>query len=82
MDSEDRDMKIVYDKRADALNIILKRGKVHRTVEIAPEVLVDFDKAGNPLYLEVIGASEKLGKRNFREVAVGRKTLRLPAVVS
>ena len=75
-------MKIIYDKKADALNIILKRGKVHRTVEIAPEVLVDFDKAGHPLYLEVIGASEKLGKKNFREVAVGGKTLRLPAVVS
>lgn len=75
-------MRITYDREADALNIILKKGKVARTVEVAPEVLADLDRSGNLLSLEVIGAREKLGGENFREVAVGRKRIRLPVGVS
>lgn len=72
-------MRITYDREADALNIILKRGKVARTVEAAPEVLIDLDSKGNPLYVEIIGASEKLGKKNFSNVAIGKRIVHLPA---
>ena len=61
-------MKISYDKKADALNIVLREGRVKKTIELAPEVLLDLDSKGRPLYLEVIGASEKLGKKNTQEV--------------
>ena len=71
-------MKISYDKEADALNIVLKKGHVARTAEISPEVLADFDKNGDPLYIEIIGASEKFGKNDFRRVIVGSKSLTLP----
>ena len=60
-------MKITYDPKADAVNIVFRKGRVNKTVELAPEVLLDFDNKGNPLYLEIIGASEKLGKKNARE---------------
>ena len=73
-------MKIAYDKKADALNIILRKGKVARTVEIAPEVFVDLDSRGAPLYLEIVGASEKIGRKNFSDVAVGNKIVQMPAV--
>ena len=56
-------MKITYDSKIDALSIVLKTGEVSRTVEIAPEVFMDLDNKGNPLYIEVVGASEKIGKR-------------------
>ncbi len=72
-------MKISYDKDVDALNVSLRAGVVAKTVEIAPEVLVDLDKKGNPLYLEIIGASEKIGKKNFRKVVVGKKSIPLPS---
>jgi uncharacterized protein YuzE len=70
-------MKITYDKEVDALNVTLRAGPVAKTVEVAPEILLDLDKQGNPLYLEIIGASEKIGKKNFGKVIVGKKFLNL-----
>lgn len=70
-------MKITYDKEVDALSVTLRTGRVAETREIAPEILLDLDKSGNPLYLEIIGASEKIGRRNFGKVMVGNKFLNL-----
>lgn len=61
-------MEITYDSKADALNITFKKGEVEKTVEIAPEINLDLDKSGNPLYLEIIGASEKIGKKRVNEI--------------
>jgi len=61
-------MEITYDSKADALNITFKKGKVARTVEIAPEINLDLDKKEKPLYLEIIGASEKIGKNRVNEI--------------
>ncbi len=61
-------MEISYDPNADALNITFKKGKVARTVEIASEINLDLDKKENPLYLEIIGASEKMGKQRVNEI--------------
>ena len=61
-------MEITYDSKADALNITFKKGKVAKTVEIAPEINLDLDKKGKPLYLEIIGASEKIGKKRVNEI--------------
>ena len=61
-------MEITYDPKADALNITFKKGKVAKTVEIAPEINLDLDKKNNPLYLEIIGASEKIGKKRVNEI--------------
>ncbi len=61
-------MEITYDPKADALNITFKKGKVAKTVEIAPEINLDLDKKGAPLYLEVIGAGEKIGRKRVNEI--------------
>ena len=61
-------MEITYDPKADALNITFKKGKVTKTVEIAPEINLDLDKKNTPLYLEIIGASEKIGKKRVNEI--------------
>lgn len=55
-------MKITYDRKTDSLNIALRRGRVKRTLELAPEVLLDLDVKGKALHLEVIGLSEKTGR--------------------
>jgi len=73
-------MKITYDKSVDALNVILRSGSVAKTLEIAPEIMLDFDKNGKPLYIEILGASEKIGKKNFGRVTVGKQRLSLPLV--
>ncbi len=60
-------MRITYDSEADAINITFRSGKVKKTVEIAPEILLDLDNKNRPLYLEIIGAREKLGRKNAEE---------------
>ncbi len=72
-------MKISYDKEADALNIVLKSGPVNKTVEVSSEIFLDLDKKGNPLYLEILGVSEKIGKKNFGKITIGKKLVDLPA---
>lgn len=63
-------MKIVYDPIADALSITFRRGKVKKTLEIAPEVVLDVDAEGRPLYLEILGARGKLGKAGTEEITL------------
>jgi uncharacterized protein YuzE len=63
-------MKLHYDAAVDAISITLRKGKVSRSVEVSPEIIVDYDRSGNPLYLEILGASEKFGK-NLAHVTIG-----------
>jgi len=53
-------MKIYYDPKADAIDIVFKKGKVSETHKIGPEMFLDVDKNGEPLSLEILGASERL----------------------
>ncbi len=68
-------MKIIYDSHADALSITFREGKVKKTLEIAPEILLDVDVKSRPLYLEILGAKEKLGKKGAEEISVRNKVL-------
>ena len=72
-------MRITHDKTVDALNIALRSGAVSKTVEIAPEIYIDVDKKGRTLNIEIIGAREKVGARNFNSVTIGNKNVALPA---
>ncbi|MBU4369639.1 DUF2283 domain-containing protein [Patescibacteria group bacterium] len=67
-------MEITYDTKADALNITFKKGKVRKTLEISPEINLDLDVRGNPLYLEIIGFGEKIGKKQTSEVLIKNLT--------
>jgi len=73
-------MKITYDKRVDALNVSIRLGAVAETVEIAPEVLVDLDRKGRVLDIEILGAREKVGIRNFSKVQIGNVSVPLSAL--
>lgn len=61
-------MEITYDAEADALSIVFKKGEVSETLELSQEMFLDVDKSGSPLYLEIIGASEKIGKKQVGEI--------------
>ena len=63
-------MKIIYDSYADALNITFREGVVKKTLEIAPEIMLDVDAKSRPLYLEIIGVKEKIGKSATEEVTM------------
>ncbi len=73
-------MKITYDKQANALNVSIRPGVVAKTIEVVPEVLLDVDKKGRTLNLEILGAREKVGIRNFANVSVGNTLVKLHAL--
>lgn len=56
-------MEIRYDKLADAAYFKLKKGKVSKTKEFADKVLIDLDKMGNVLGVEILNASLKFPKQ-------------------
>lgn len=59
-------MKIYYDSRADAIDIVFKKGKVHETREIGREMFLDVDKKGEPLSLEILEASKRLSTKELK----------------
>lgn len=50
-------MQATYDKDADALSVTLLEAERARTVQVAPGVLVHFDREQRVIELEVLGAS-------------------------
>lgn len=62
-------MKIFYDPKADAIDIIFKEGKVYETREIGRELYLDIDKKGEPLSLEILDASSRLPVKEFNHLS-------------
>lgn len=58
-----------YDPVADAMSITLKKGRVERTEEVAPGVLIDFDKKGTPLYIEILDARKRFTLRVSKRIS-------------
>ncbi len=53
-------MKITYDSDADAMYIYLdEEGKVNKTKEISKDILVDYDKDGKIIGIELLFVKEK-----------------------
>lgn len=53
-------MKVSYDPETDTLSIILRRGKVAESDEPRPGVILDYDKAGRLVSIELLDASEQV----------------------
>ena len=53
-------MKIIYDKETDTLSIILRDGQVAESDEPHPGLILDYDKSGRLLSLELLDASEQV----------------------
>ncbi|MCX6712492.1 MAG: DUF2283 domain-containing protein [Candidatus Vogelbacteria bacterium] len=64
-------MNINYDKTADAVYINLKKGKVAKTAKLAERLLVDLDKSGKILGLEILDASSQIAKNKMGRIEVG-----------
>lgn len=63
-------MKITYDKIADAAYMTLRKGKVAKTVEMSDSVIIDLDKKGNLLGIEMLDASNQLTKSEIKKGSV------------
>lgn len=59
-------MKIEYDKIADAMYIYLKKAKVHKMVKMQDRLIVDVDKKGNVIGIEVLNISSQIPKKSIK----------------
>ena len=53
-------MKIIYDSETDTLNILLSGNSVEESDEAKPGVILDYDRDGNIVGLEILNASRRM----------------------
>ena len=63
-------MKVIYDKETDTLSIILREGKVAESDEAREGLIMDYDKSGRLLSLELLDASEQVRQPQSVEFAL------------
>ena len=61
-------MQIKYDKKVDALYISLARGKYDKSRKVSGSIMVDEDKKGKVLGIEVLDASKNVPAFNPKKV--------------
>ncbi len=60
-------MKITYDKIANAVYIYLTNNKVEKTVKINDNFLLDVDKDGKVIGIEVLSASSEIDLKGLQK---------------
>ena len=63
-------MKVTYDPHVDVLRIVLSNAPVEESDEEKPGVILDFDKDGNIVGLEILDASKRIENPRSVEYAV------------
>jgi uncharacterized protein YuzE len=63
-------MKIEYSKAADALYVYFREEYVDKSKEIEEGVVVDFDKDGHIVGIEILDASQRLRPRELVNVSI------------
>lgn len=53
-------MKVIYDPEVDVLRIIFRNAAIEESDEDKPGVILDYDKDGNIVGLEVLNASQRV----------------------
>lgn len=63
-------MKITYDPEVDILRILFTNAPIEESDEDKPGVILDYDKEGNIVGLEILEASKRLENPRTVEYAV------------
>ncbi|MDO8892595.1 MAG: DUF2283 domain-containing protein [Sulfurimicrobium sp.] len=63
-------MKINYDPEVDVLRIVFSNALVDESDETKPGVILDYDKEGNVVGMEILDASKRTDNPNSVEFAV------------
>lgn len=64
-------MKVIYDQETDTLSIIFREGKVAESDEARPGLILDYDKSGRLVSIELLDASEQVRSPQSVEFALG-----------
>ncbi len=59
-------MKIDYDKIVDTMYMTFKKGKVSKTLRLDERLIVDLDKKGTLIGMEVLGASTQVSPKQIQ----------------
>ena len=63
-------MKVTYDPEVDVLRILFRNAPIEESDEDKPGVILDYDKEGNVLGLEVLNASQRIENPRALDYAV------------
>jgi uncharacterized protein YuzE len=67
---EGHGMKVTYDSETDILSIVFSARAVAESDEEKPGVILDYDKSGNVVGLEILDASKRMENPRAVEYAV------------
>lgn len=59
-------MRIRYDTKVDALYIRLREGDIEESDEVSEGVVMDYDKSGLLMGIEILDASRVLGSKEMK----------------
>ena len=65
-------MKVTYDSEVDVLHILLRNVPVEESDEDKPGVILDYDKEGNIVGIEILDASKRVEDPGSVQHAVTR----------
>ncbi len=63
-------MKITYDPEVDVLRILLSTAEVEESDEDKPGIILDYDRDGNLIGIEILDASKRMEKPHELEYGV------------
>jgi uncharacterized protein YuzE len=63
-------MKVTYDPEVDVLRIVLSSAAIEESDEDKPGLILDYDKDGNIVGLEILDASKRIENPRSVEYAV------------
>lgn len=63
-------MKVVYDPEVDVLRILFSNAPIEESDENKPGVILDYDKGGNIVGMEILDASKRMENPRAVEYAV------------
>ena len=63
-------MKVTYDEETDILRILFREGPVDESNEDKPGIIIDYDKDGNIVSMELLDASKRVENPRSLEYAV------------
>ncbi|HZL13610.1 MAG TPA: DUF2283 domain-containing protein [Verrucomicrobiae bacterium] len=56
-------MKVTYDSEVDVLHVLFSNAPIEESDEDKPGVILDYDKNGNVVGVEILDAQKRLGGR-------------------
>jgi uncharacterized protein YuzE len=67
-------MKVTYDPEVDVLRILFSRAPIEESDEDKPGVILDYDKEGNVVGMEILDASRRTENPRSMEYAIAEPT--------